>query len=90
MARYNRFCNRGADEDFGRAARRLSPLDTPPYYALECVVNTINTQGGPRRNAQSQVLDPYGEPIPRLYAVGEFGSVFGRIMVPGLATREAS
>jgi succinate dehydrogenase/fumarate reductase flavoprotein subunit len=82
VAKYNRFCSRGADEEFGRDSRRLTPLDTPPFYALECVVNTINTQGGPRRNAKSQVLDPYGEPIPKLYAVGEFGSVYG-FLYPG-------
>ena len=82
VAKYNRFCSRGVDEEFGRDDKRLLPLDTPPFYALECVVNTINTQGGPRRNAKSQVLDPYGEPIPRLYAVGEFGSVYG-FLYPG-------
>jgi hypothetical protein len=82
VAKFNRFCGDGADEDFGRDHRRLSPLDTPPFYACECVVNSINTQGGPRRNAKSQVLDPYGNPIPRLYAVGEFGSVFG-FLYPG-------
>jgi succinate dehydrogenase/fumarate reductase flavoprotein subunit len=77
VTRYNRFCRRGVDEDFGRDQRRLAPLDTPPFFAVECVANFINTQGGPRRNAKSQVLDPYGDPIPRLYAVGEFGSVYG-------------
>jgi succinate dehydrogenase/fumarate reductase flavoprotein subunit len=82
VRRYNDFCARGADEDFGRDDGRLSPLDTPPFYALECVVNTINTQGGPRRNAKSQVLDPYGKPIPSLYAVGQFGSVYG-FLYPG-------
>ncbi len=74
VARYNGFCRRGVDEEFGRDEKRLTPIDKPPFYALECVVNLINTQGGPRRNAKSQVLDPYGNPIPSLYAVGEFGS----------------
>jgi len=82
VAEYNRSCSRGADGDFGRPSRRLQALDSPPFYALECAVNTINTQGGPRRNAKSQVLDPYGEIIPRLYAVGEFGSVYG-FLYPG-------
>jgi succinate dehydrogenase/fumarate reductase flavoprotein subunit len=82
VTRYNAFCRKGADEDFGRSARGLAAIDRPPYYAVECVVNTINTQGGPRRNHRSQVLDPYGAVIPRLYAVGEFGSLFG-FLYPG-------
>ena len=31
----------------------------------------------PRRNAKSQVMRADGNPIPRLYAVGECGSIFG-------------
>jgi succinate dehydrogenase/fumarate reductase flavoprotein subunit len=29
------------------------------------------------------VLDPYGDPIPRLYAVGELGSFFGHLYLLG-------
>jgi succinate dehydrogenase/fumarate reductase flavoprotein subunit len=29
------------------------------------------------------VLDPYGAPIPRLYAVGELGSFFGHLYLLG-------
>jgi hypothetical protein len=82
VARFNACCRKGNDEQFGRRADRLAPIDQPPYYALECAVNMINTQGGPRRNAASQVVDPRGGVIPKLYAVGEFGSVFG-FLYPG-------
>jgi predicted oxidoreductase len=37
----------------------------------------FNTQGGPRRDKDARVLDPDGKPIPRLYAAGEFGSIWG-------------
>lgn len=37
----------------------------------------LNTDGGPRRNAKGQILDPNGNAIPGLYAAGEFGSVWG-------------
>ena len=30
-------------------------------------------------NAKQRVLDPFGRSIPRLYAVGELGSMFGHI-----------
>jgi succinate dehydrogenase/fumarate reductase flavoprotein subunit len=82
VAKYNRSCRRGVDEEFGRDSKRLTPIDKPPFYAIECCVNLINTQGGPRRNAKSQVLDPYGRPIPSLYGVGEFGSIYG-FLYPG-------
>ncbi|MDR7420782.1 MAG: FAD-binding protein [Armatimonadota bacterium] len=82
VKRYNGFCLRRTDADFGRDPRQLQPIDTPPFYAMECVVNLINTQGGPRRNSRGQVLGAYGDPIPRLYSCGEFGSIFG-FLYPG-------
>ena len=39
----------------------------------------INTLGGPRRNAYGQVLNPYREPIPRLFSAGEMGSICGNV-----------
>lgn len=83
IARYNAACAAAGDGEFGRNPGTLAPLDTPPYYALESVVTVCNTQGGPRRNAKSQVVSAYdGSPIPGLYAAGEFGSVFG-FLYPG-------
>ena len=35
----------------------------------------LNTQGGPRRNANAEVVDAQGTPIPHLYAAGECGGV---------------
>ncbi len=61
----------------------MMALRTPPYYAGEIWPVVINTHGGPVHNAHQQVLDPYGEPIPRLYAAGELGGVFGHIYMAG-------
>jgi succinate dehydrogenase/fumarate reductase flavoprotein subunit len=36
-----------------------------------------NTQGGPVRNARQQIVNTFGEVIPRLYSVGELGSAMG-------------
>ena len=84
VAAYNTHCHGvpPLDLDFGRNPGTLQPIDTPPYYSIECAVNIINTQGGPRRNAKGQVMSPYGAPIPRLYAGGEFGSIWG-YLYPG-------
>lgn len=76
IGRYNRCCTTGEDPDFGRAKEWLVPLATPPYYATELCEPIINTNGGPKRNAWSQVLNKNDKPIPRLYAAGELGSFF--------------
>jgi succinate dehydrogenase/fumarate reductase flavoprotein subunit len=81
LARYNEYCRAGEDLDFGRPRQDLSPIE-PPYYAVELWPAIANTQGGPRRDKEARVLDPYGKPIPGLYAAGEFGSIWG-FMYPG-------
>jgi succinate dehydrogenase/fumarate reductase flavoprotein subunit len=74
--RYNRACDRGVDDEFGRSAQTLKRLD-PPYYAIRLHPAVLNTQGGARRDRYARVLDVDGAAIPRLYAAGEFGSVWG-------------
>jgi fumarate reductase flavoprotein subunit len=46
------------------------PLRTPPYYAIKCGVDYLDTIGGIRINEQMEVLDKQGKPIPGLYAAG--------------------
>jgi succinate dehydrogenase/fumarate reductase flavoprotein subunit len=61
----------------------MLPLETAPYYVGQVWPMVINTQGGPVRDARQRVLNPFGEVIPRLYAAGELGSVFGHLYVSG-------
>ena len=83
LTNYNGYCSSGIDEEFKRDPESLHAINTPPYYAIECCLGVINTQGGPRRNAKSQVLSAYdGSPIPRLYSGGEFGSLWS-FLYPG-------
>ncbi|MFC1989972.1 FAD-dependent oxidoreductase [Chloroflexota bacterium] len=76
ISKYDECCAIGEDSEFGRSKEWLVPIGTPPYYATELCEPIINTQGGPKHNAQSQVLDKNDKPIPRLYAAGELGSAF--------------
>ncbi|HEY0318411.1 MAG TPA: FAD-binding protein [Solirubrobacterales bacterium] len=73
VAAYNAACGRGEDP-FGRPAETLVPLDRPPYYCVPLYPGGSNTSGGPRRDEQARVLDPYGSPIPGLFGAGELGS----------------
>lgn len=75
VARWNAACQTGADADFGRT-KMLAPLQQAPFYAVELSPSMLNTQGGPRRNARSQVVRPDSSPIPRLYSAGELGSIY--------------
>ena len=80
---FNQYCADGEDLDFGRPAETLVPIDEPPFYAVKMVVGSWGTQGGPMRNAKCQVLDPDGNPMPRLYSAGELGSFFGQVYQGG-------
>ena len=83
VTRWNSFCAKGNDDDFARPAGTMTPIDTPPYYGAPvwCVVS--NTQGGPVHNARQAIVDSLGNPIPRLFAVGELGSSFGHLYLSG-------
>ena len=76
VAAYNESCEAGADSAYGRTDA-LTPLATPPFYGCELGLGLINTQGGPARDGAHRVLDHQGAPIQRLYAGGEFGSLYG-------------
>lgn len=76
---YNKFCNSRKDLDFGRNPKTLKLIKKAPYYAIELVPSFTNTQGGPERNKNGQVLDISGNPIPHLYSAGELGSMFSSI-----------
>ncbi|UUX48821.1 FAD-dependent oxidoreductase [Nisaea acidiphila] len=75
VERWNGQVSTGGDPDFGRKLM-LAPLAEPPFHAVELSPSMINTQGGPRRNEQAEILRPDGTPIPRLYSAGELGSIF--------------
>ncbi|MGA2160414.1 MAG: FAD-binding protein [Dehalococcoidia bacterium] len=89
IGKFNSYCTDGRDLQFGRDKDSLAPIKGPPYYAMEMGLALVNTQGGPRHNKYGQVLDPDGEPIPRLYAAGELGSFFGFLYQTGSNYPEA-
>jgi len=80
---WNTYCRQGKDSEFDRKPEDLIPIDLPPFYAIKLYPGGPNTQGGPRRNGKAQVLNPFGSPIPGLYAAGECGSIYGMLYPTG-------
>ena len=77
VERYNGYCEAGYDHEFQRDPATLKAFSAEgPYYALKLTPAVINTQGGPERNIEGQVIGVNGEPIPHLYESGELGDVW--------------
>lgn len=83
VATWNADCAAGQDSAFGRRPETMMPLAQGPFYAARLWPLVINTQGGPVHDARQRVIDVHGRPIPRLYAAGEMGSVFGHVYLAG-------
>ena len=73
--RWNSHCDAAEDPDFGRTLM-LDHIKEAPFFAIELSPSMLNTQGGPRRNENAQIVRPDGTPIPRLYSAGELGSIY--------------
>lgn len=74
--RYNDNVKKGIDPDFGRNTLthrygKPTTIEKPPFYAFESTVAMLATYAGIAVNGSAQAVNPYGEPIPGLYAAGE-------------------
>ena len=87
IARWNDFLasSEERDPEFGRVilpAGRRGILE-PPYYASRMITGINFPAGGFRVNADLQVLNVYGEPIPKLFAVGDCSGGLGPVIGMG-------
>lgn len=72
---YNRFAAQGRDPLFGKHARFLRPLTSPPFGVFDCSVGKVDvyramTLGGLRTTPDGAVISPGGDAIPGLFAAG--------------------
>lgn len=81
IKRYNELCSKGADEDFGKVAKRLFPIANPPFYAGKMVGGAMLVSMGGLTVAPEtgNVLDESYKGIEGLYAVGN--TMGGRFLV---------
>jgi flavocytochrome c len=107
VARYNGFVAAGTDADFGRDGLsthygKLVKLERAPFYAYPSTSGIIATYCGLTVDADTRVLNVFGEPIAGLYAAGELmggfhgvsymtGSSLGKCVIFGrIAGRHAA
>jgi hypothetical protein len=83
IERYNKFCETGKDLDFGKSAENLQKIQKPPFYAIFGNRWSQSTKGrnGIAVDSKFQVLDPNGEVMPGLYAVGDGCTIFGGFVI---------
>ena len=74
---------RSKKDPLHRPEGTMMPIESPPFHAVQVWPIISNTQGGPVHNAEQQVVDAFGEPIPHLYSAGELGSFFSHIYLLG-------
>jgi predicted oxidoreductase len=72
--RYNKFCENGEDEDFGKDSKLLLPINQGPFFGVFCMpehpmTGTV-TLSGLMVNEDQAVIDKNYNPIVNLYAVG--------------------
>lgn len=92
IEKYGADARAGADP-LGKSAELLRPLDTPPFYAIDCSLGSrlfpapCMTLGGLRVEGETgRVLRPDGSPIAGLYAAGRSAAgVSSRSYVSGLS-----
>jgi fumarate reductase flavoprotein subunit len=80
VARYNELVAAGEDEDFGKPAADLKPIEVAPFYLTRTYTPMDVTMGGLMVNAKMQVLNNNDDVIEGLYAVGNTaGGFYGGI-----------
>lgn len=75
VADFDAFAEGGRDYTCARKPESMRPFDGQAYYAAAFRPCVLNTQGGPRRNKNAEVVSTQGEPIPHLYSAGELGGI---------------
>lgn len=95
VRQYNANVEKGVDPQFGRTSLaggfgKPVKIEKAPFYAFPSSAVILGTYGGILTNEKAQVIDVYGDPVPRLYAAGEVvGGVHGAAYMTGSAFGKA-
>lgn len=95
VKRYNECVAAGKDLDFGKEAKWLTAIDTPPFYGIHRHVRVSAVVSGVNVGPNMEVLAvETNEPIPGLFAIGNtagnfYGGVDYSMYMPGLSLGRA-
>lgn len=71
IERYNELCHIGKDEDFGKPAKRMFPLEKGPFYAVKMTTAAMLVCiGGLESDEECHTFDSDRNIIPGLYVAG--------------------
>ena len=73
---YNELCKAGFDEDFGKPAKYMKPVDTAPFYGTKRYFQVSALLGGLVTDANGQVKAAGGALIDGLFAAGNCSGPF--------------
>ena len=63
------------DYQFNRRPETMIPMDDSSIYAIKLQPTVLNTQGGPRRNENAEIVRPDNSVIFGLFGAGEAGGI---------------
>ena len=75
VARYNGYCDEGADEDYGKPAELLAPVAEAPFYAVHITIDVQVSIGSVETDRSFRAIDESGQAIEGLYVVGVEGAM---------------
>ena len=96
VSRYNNAGRGGVDAEFGRKGLggdygQLVTITEPPFYGVPCSTAVIATYCGLAVDRSMQIVNCFGEPVPRLFAAGEVvGGLHGEDYMSGSALSKAA
>ena len=76
VKRYNELCAAGLDEDFGKKAKYLKPVEKAPFYGIHKHFRVSAICAGLLVDVNGQCLDSEGNAIPGLFAAGNCSGQF--------------
>ncbi len=77
VKKYNEYCDKGVDEEFGTSPWYLSKIAKGPFYAVQCEPSAWSTFGGIRTDDQLRALKDDNTPMKGLYVIGtDNGSMY--------------
>lgn len=82
VARFNGYCQAGADPEFDVPERFLSEIKTPPFYAVVNAASNLVIPFGLHVNDDSQVCTEDDQPIEGLFAIGNMQGDFFAFSYP--------